>query len=132
MANRRRKARDPDAINTRVEDVVEPKRAAQKSPARGTFGTNPGDGETVTFDPAASVKKALEKAPEEKSKATPAEEKPERKLTPVALRVFITACGKKPDQTAGFAAYAQSRKYGPRTMPEWNRALAEFMTRPVK
>ena len=64
-------------------------------------------------------------------KAAPAAQAPKRDLQPVNLQVFLTACGKKPDQTAGFAAYAKVQQMHPRTMPEWRDAFAAFMQRPV-
>lgn len=56
---------------------------------------------------------------------------PTRQLSAVPLRVFAVASGRKPDQIAGFMAWAKTRKMGPRTMPEWEKALSVFMTRPV-
>jgi hypothetical protein len=95
--------RTRDEVNTRVEELEDaPKRAEKPVQKRPMPATSP------------------EQAPEP------------RQLTPVALRVFLTACGIKPVQTAGFAAYAQARQFGPRTMPEWRSAYDEFMRRPVK
>ena len=54
-----------------------------------------------------------------------------RVLSPVPLKVFLVACGIKSDQTAGFAAYVKRMKFGPRTMPEWQRSFDEFMQKPT-
>jgi len=49
----------------------------------------------------------------------------------VDISVFLLVCGLKPDQTAGFKAWAKSQKLGARTIPEWHTALTNHANRPV-
>jgi len=66
----------------------------------------------------------------------PKMEKPApKKLYPnpnaVSLRVFLTACGIKLDQMAGYQNYAIRHKLGPMTIKEWRVSYAEFLNRPM-
>jgi hypothetical protein len=67
-------------------------------------------------------------APEPKDPASSAG----RQLSPVSLKVYLVASGKKWDQMAGFAAWATAQKLTPRTMPAWHKTYEEFLARPVK
>lgn len=50
----------------------------------------------------------------------------------VPLRVFLTVCGKKADQVAGFARHASHEKLGPRSIADWRAEFQKFMDRPVR
>ena len=52
-------------------------------------------------------------------------------LDTVTLRVFVTLCGHKWDQMAGFVNYAQRTKLGPMSVSNWHDAYKEFQIRPV-
>lgn len=52
-------------------------------------------------------------------------------LPRIRLKVFERVCGLKWDQFAGFKRYAESRKLGPLTVPEWREALALFQKKPT-
>lgn len=55
-----------------------------------------------------------------------------RQLAPVTLNVWLVSSPHKPDQSAGFAAYARATLMGPRTVPEWALAYEAFMAREVR
>lgn len=59
-----------------------------------------------------------------------AEPKPEKPL--IALPVFLTICGLKMDQTAGFRYYATHNGMGPLSVEDWRIAYKEFMKKPTK
>jgi len=50
----------------------------------------------------------------------------------VDLRVYLSACGKKPDQTAGFLHWATKQKLKATSIKEWDVRFNKFMARPVK
>lgn len=50
----------------------------------------------------------------------------------VKLEVFCAASGLKPDQTAGFKAWAKLQKMPPRPMGDWRATLEQFNNRPVR
>ena len=55
-----------------------------------------------------------------------------RDLPKVTLKVYTTAGTHKWDQLAGFEHYAKAQGLKFLTMPEWEQALSDFMTKPVK
>lgn len=50
----------------------------------------------------------------------------------VALDVYLRIHPLKPDQLAGFKCWAKASGKVSRTIPEWEKAYQEFMTRPVR
>lgn len=55
----------------------------------------------------------------------------QKELPAVDLTVYLTASGKRPDQTAGFRRHALSRRLSKRTIPEWDVLWHEFQRRPT-
>jgi hypothetical protein len=61
-----------------------------------------------------------------KAVMNPSEEKPI-----VPLRVFLTVCGMKWDQIAGFKYYAEKNKLGPFTVEHWRIEFENFWNKPI-
>lgn len=53
-------------------------------------------------------------------------------LPMVKLRIFVASSGNKPDQMAGFEAFAKALKLGPMTIPQWREEMDKFLKRPMK
>jgi hypothetical protein len=49
----------------------------------------------------------------------------------VALRVYITLCGQKWDQMAGFVSHARRLALGPMTVEAWRAEYQKFQSKPV-
>lgn len=61
----------------------------------------------------------------------PEEEKPAPANT-IKLEAFLSACGRKWDQTASFKHFAKTNKLGPMSMLDWMEAFKEFQNRPTR
>lgn len=71
------------------------------------------------------------RAPEPRPQVQKAERDPGRVLEACPLAHYLALdFGGKFDQCAGFQSHA--RGWGPRTIPEWRQAFADFMAKPVK
>jgi len=104
------------------------------------------DDESVSLESADEELTPVEPEPEESGEPEPPpapeppppESRPEesgtppRQLSAVPLNVFLTMCGAKRDQMAGFRRFAINEKMSPRTVPEWRAAHAAFMKRPTR
>ena len=75
-------------------------------------------------DPAPSLEVKADEIPEPKPVAEPPK-------SVISLRVFAAISGIRWDQFAGFMAYAQQAKMGPRTTEEWRAELVKFRSLPV-
>lgn len=56
---------------------------------------------------------------------------PLRALPRVNLDVYLLACGKKADQTAGFRRWAKKNTVRRQTIPEWEKLWETFVSRPM-
>ena len=61
----------------------------------------------------------------------PPSKSPGRALQPMPLAVWARVTAHKPDQLAGFRAWAELQKLGPRRAPEWQAAYEDFLARPI-
>lgn len=65
-------------------------------------------------------------------KAKPIAVEPVRELPKIALKVWCSASGKKPDQLAGFVLWAKKEKLNAMTIPEWWDVYQKFMDMPAR
>lgn len=54
-----------------------------------------------------------------------------RVIPRVTLEVYVSACGKKEDQIAGFRRWAKTNTVKRQTIPEWEKLWETFLQRPM-
>lgn len=57
---------------------------------------------------------------------------PEDTAPKVSLDSYLRLCGSRPDQMAGFAAFARRTVKGKLSMSAWGEAFAQFCSNPVQ
>lgn len=57
-----------------------------------------------------------------------------RDLPKVDFVTYLAVCGRRPESMAGFNRYANSSRLNRerKTIPDWEKAYHEFMTRPTR
>lgn len=76
------------------------------------------------------VKAPIKDAEVEKPLPQPKPEEPAKPL--ISLAVFLTICGIKPDQSAGFKYHATKNNLGPMPVSAWREEYSKFLKKPTK
>lgn len=129
MAKRKRTNDSEESLDSaREEDATFPN--AGESELMAAVDQHDAEMRGEANDPPSSKPQQEPKA-EEKPETKEAEAPEDDGRPKVELRVFIASGGIRWDQMAGFKSYAKRNKMGPRSIPEWRKALDAFMKRPV-